>query len=71
VDLATGMESLPAAGMFLLFRRPALAGPLARLVAEGYPFSIDSIYVGPDTMKRLVVDTVVARSADLWLVDLP
>ena len=71
VDLATGMESLPAAGMFLLFRRPALAGPLARLVAEGYPYSIDSIYVGPDTMKRLVVDTVVARSADLWLVDLP
>lgn len=67
VDLLTGNDQvLSAPG--LLFRHPALRPDGRAVVAEGYRYSLDSIF---GLGGLVAVDTNVSPNSDLWLFDLP
>jgi hypothetical protein len=66
VDIVGGTETpLPVPGYWL--RRPRVRASGDRVVAEAYTYAITSTVVG----GTAVVDTIVSRIADLWLLDLP
>ena len=66
VDLTSGIETpLPAQGNNL-FKRPALSPSGQRIVAEGYPFILNTVL---DSTGTPVTDTLLSAIADLWLVE--
>ncbi|HXE56630.1 MAG TPA: hypothetical protein VNK43_01400 [Gemmatimonadales bacterium] len=66
VDPATGHETPLSAGQ-ILFRRPAPAPAGARLVVEGFPYTLLEIRDGNGQVIGL--DTLVATRGDLWLYE--
>jgi hypothetical protein len=68
VDLTSGQETL-LTSFTQLYRRPALAPSGLRLAAEGY-HAVYSPILDPGG-NQIGVDTVVSRSADLWLLEEP
>jgi hypothetical protein len=65
VDLTSGIETpLPAQGNNL-FKRPSLSPSGLQVVAEGYPFILNTVL---DSTGTPVTDTLLSPIADLWLV---
>lgn len=67
LDLITG-DTSAVVNQETWFKHPRLSPAGDRIVAEGFPYSVDTTYImETDTIAR--IDTLVGRSPDIWLLE--